>query len=1760
MKIYQKGGSSGSCDIKIDENIIYSLEKVLRNNKRIHYIFVGTVSEHVYSLLKKLENLQNIKGEDAKLLRETFPKNLNTWVKLANKKDIYKIKFIQNRIEIDDSINEIRKKIFVFLSDTENGDYLLPENQELWVEHIDKHPEIIGYYYENIRTKEKIDINPIVFKQSNKINLSNNEIKINTSENSMIIYDLMNILNIKNNTIYFADAKEWAKEWAKESTKEWAKESTKESTKGSISDIKIHWPYANLSYNTKDIKNIMLMTKESINKESYIFSLIKSLPKDPEIYGLCINTINIDTQLDKSNEGSQNIDLFQVFDYIREKKINRKTPYLKYYENLLTAPFSLISKEALDENIITKDQLKKWIGVSSEENRKMTGISVKRFFKNDSDKSLYSTILFDKSGKVSVSAGFSNSINAGFCDIQIVIDNCKKFVEDINNIKKIDKKIKITSPNMNFKNGIVTFADNTKLIYVNISIPLKLEKPLDFKKLTEFSLNFPSFLAEYPKDILDKDEIKSESSLKLKFKRISGFANMNEILRDIDILKQSDEKDSRILKVLENKYKKSIDELKKYLLEWKKKYSTSKSLKIDPAFRDGIKISITNTNIKINGITKIYQIPIVYNFFCMFLTVFLKYDEFLKDKNFKKYFSLKYLEEYNSHYEIDKNAKLDLDEYDADYEFDEELFINQNINKINASLIDKELDETVHDIEHQKYIGIAEDEDIDPNIRLTCDDPLPELDTCKDYCNDPSYFLRRLQRYDINLFKYRRDKKNKKQKSYSRVCQNVQQQPIVLPYDPSTNPKIDRESYTYSIKYSSDPQRFYRWYICPKIWCPYCEIPISESAIDPKTIKKRSTLLKAGGVGTCKTALCPFGDHQVIIKADMAEKGYTFPGFKDPAIHPKELCTPCCFILDQSNPKSSFYKSFKKCLGEDVGYENIKNGQIYILGKGIPIEKDRYGKLNLEVANILNTKLETGYLGTQSGYARKGIEQINNNSFLSAISDIFMCDYNGANNDMNIEKLTKILIEKLNTDIFKSLHAGNLVNIFKTEENYKSYLTNSKINIDHKYLWDYLQRDNILYDNGINIFIFENNTLLCPMGENINYFFDKTKKSIILIKYKEYYEPIYYLEGLGKTAKKTCIYQSNRPEINKLFDILYNGCQGKFDIEWLDVLKSNMKKYDIKIDNLSLSLGDDLQYVLNEILINIKNKRLNSSYIPSLQYVDSYNKVFGLKLNNNLYLPINPSKLNTNLKYKIILDINDIERLPLNETLKLNLELIKKTKINNTITHKILDLKEKKYIIALVNENNRFIPIRKSTDIKILKVSTLNYYSDLDRSLNDKIEMIDKRIEQINKKNFEDETYMRMRFELSKFLQLKENKHYLDEILDIINKEKTEIVAYRDTLYKILEKIFKNLISVESSDRDFYNYKTPNKRIPCYNRDIHKKNKKDNNQDYILSCEDDPHCVKKNNTCKLFVSKKNLLYIHKNLENYNYYLSMMVEELLRFVIKRNEILKDDIPVIINKELIEENPNKYIIIHTLNYNEINQIIDKIFLDTKGLHIDTRSLYEDTTTKYYSFNKSEYIKSDITHIEDYKLDDLSIYWSKLLGDSYKIKTDENTTIFSLLTQAFNIDEFKNFKNKKLLASEIKYKITNYLKNKNSKISEDEIINLYKECNPKYFKQTTTFQILLNEIQNDAYMGCEVDLEFIAKIYKINIVILDRRIKKNQPGYKLITYKSINTQNKNTYFLLIYKSLIFDTEVYNLVQYKNKTVFKIGELPLKFIKFIL
>jgi len=442
----------------------------------------------------------------------------------------------------------------------------------------------------------------------------------------------------------------------------------------------------------------------------------------------------------------------------------------------------------------------------------------------------------------------------------------------------------------------------------------------------------------------------------------------------------------------------------------------------------------------------------------------------------------------------------------------------------------------------------------------------------------------------------------------------------------------------------------------------------------------------------------------------------------------------------------------------------------------------------------------------------------------------------------------------------------------------------------------------------------------------------------------------------------------------------------------------------------------------------------------------------------------------------------------------------------------------------------------------------MNYYSDIDESLNNKIKKSDTRIEQINKKNFEDETYIRMKFELSKFLQIKDNIKYLKEINDIINSENKNIIQNRSKMLNILNSIYSKLVIQKKTNIDYYNYKTPNKRIPCFARLT-----KSHNKNIKLTCGDDPHCIQSNNSCKLFIDNTDLLEIHKDFSNYNYYIAKIVDELLRYKMKRDEILNDNIPIIINKEIIEENKNKYIIIHSINNNEINNIIDKLFLDTKGVYIDKRNLYEEITTKEIAFRKGDYIKSDISIIQDNVIEELSVYWLKIFGNKFKIKLSDNNTIFTLMASILNYINT----NTTIDITSVKNSLIKYIKDngKNEKKS-DEILDLYKKDGDKIFKYITSIQSLIDEILSDSYSGCETDLEIIAKIYNINIILLDKRIKKNQIGYKLFN----STQNKSNYYVLIYKSIIYDKNIYNLIQYKNKIKFKINELPEKLVNLVI
>ena len=165
---------------------------------------------------------------------------------------------------------------------------------------------------------------------------------------------------------------------------------------------------------------------------------------------------------------------------------------------------------------------------------------------------------------------------------------------------------------------------------------------------------------------------------------------------------------------------------------------------------------------------------------------------------------------------------------------------------------------------------------VNENLKPTCKKLDKKKDVCDDVCEDPKYFLRRLQKHD-NAFSKKEDGKQ-----YSQECQGTSRQPVVLNYNPEKKKSIKRDSFTETLEFSTDSKK--KYYICPKYWCPFCEIPVSESDIDKRTITK-----KIHEYYNCRTAKCPYCDKLIFVRESDNGEIYSYPKL----LSGRKV--PCCF-------------------------------------------------------------------------------------------------------------------------------------------------------------------------------------------------------------------------------------------------------------------------------------------------------------------------------------------------------------------------------------------------------------------------------------------------------------------------------------------------------------------------------------------------------------------------------------------------------------------------------------------------------------------------------------------------------------------------------------------------------------------------------------------------------------------------------------------------------------------------------------------------
>ena len=1698
------------------ENIIFNVYLNNRILKKL-YVFVGNLTN------KEITDLNNYKFSN---YNTKYKEYIPFWKETIKKK--IKVKFINNFIYYDDLIINIKQKIFNYIND--NNVYLLESNQELWVEL----KEVKGRFGCDLTNKTSYlslvynidDYNPSI---NNDIVINKNENKeqiIYKNKNKNILFDIVDIFNIKNFTIHMNNV-EFDKLYLK-------KEKIPLNDKIIYNYFYKYYPKADIINKNNSIQNKFTKLNKKFEFEEYIFNLISKNDKKI-LNNFYITNFKIRSNFCSEKNFNENdyikktnyLDLSKIFNLL---SVSEDVPFIKFKKNIeWVSPMIKLNKSIVDKNIIDKDKLENWIKKGNRglvikkriNNAKVNNkINKKNNNKNNKNNNNYVSINIYNTSSIEVSMSFTENDNIDLNDIDNILIEIKSLFDIINKTIITNENKYLTSPSLKKYNNIFVTGDKTKIIYMNYIIPINIDKEINMNNLYSISNTFSLHLVK---------SLNTNKQYKYKYKRKSNFHNMHDIFKKIDEYKDQGNTDSEIRKSIQDVYSLSLDEINQLFMLYSRLIEGSEDIK-----ESGIDILIPNnrSKIKISGCTNLIEINKIFELYNTIFNILLNYSKFYKDNEFKKYFN--------------KNLGNNMDLF-----FNTEEDINYNLNKLNnlnnlninidLSKFDNidTLEQYMND-DYENNNEVIDDSNIDPVLRLRCETTGKDIisETCNDLCEDIYFRNRRLQTYDTKLFRF-------KGSTYSKRCQKPVQ-PLLLRENPDENPNIKKNAYTYAIKYGSDPEH-QNYYICPRVYCPHCEIPINY-----EEVKDTITIGRRGKSQVCHTAKCPKCKKDVFVESgseyEKTDRGL-YPGFIKEK-NPDGLCLPCCKKKDIRNPKYSDYKIMKECLGENINNNNNNNVDSfkYILDSNkIPLQKNKIGAIPILLQKLLKNKYKHGHIEVGNKYfVRMGINLNQNQSFLEAVLKVYQDD---KNTTINLPQFKKLIVSKIinNEKLFRSLNNGNIYLIFhdKTSkktplENYIDYILSNDIIIEN-YLIDLLSRPNILFENGINIFVMTSSIIKCFSGCNYDNLYDLNRESIFLFNYNQYYEPVYLLKYNKRNDIKRIIkFNLTFSEPTIIYNLINKYCKEYNMIDWNQLLEDNGKAYNIKYNIFKVKEPTKNNFI-NQI--NVIN---NKDYQIKCQFLDDYNKIVGFILNNDLFYPIKP----TNIDLKYDLCNTNIKFLSYKDTIRHYNYLEKNTKLPCKIVGKIFD-SYKNLINILVLETGRYINI---LDTKVMNdsIPILNivYYSDADNYILNSIKVINKDLE-VNKYNYDNELYNRFQLELSKYII--NNKDEKKKLKNIVNSRSNK--EQLNEMVSLLNKITKTLISQKRIlNIDINNYKIDNIRTPCYL--YNNKYKKDNVKDMCLK---DHHCSYIDNVCKLYIPKDGY---YKN-DLLNYLIKKLSYDLIYNQIIYKSFIKDEIRTIINDELYFPKENE---IYIFGIDYIEQF---------------NSLYKEKDVKYKAetinyLNPKEYSKDKLlyTKTEDFdnklSLDEPTLYWKNILGNKFKIfkfNIDYKLSLFKSVSKIFQnetnqdiftINKFKNILVnylKSISLKDAKLIYNKFLDDGNFKTPKSYIYELYRQyCSSNIFKELTSFSSLIDYIESDSYNNCLIDAHFLGILLKVNVLILHYRKIPSNPDQ----YYFYNIDNSNE-VIILYSEVIKEETIYNPIQSNNKYIFKKEELPQSLVKII-
>ena len=779
-------------------------------------------------------------------------------------------------------------------------------------------------------------------------------------------------------------------------------------------------------------------------------------------------------------------------------------------------------------------------------------------------------------------------------------------------------------------------------------------------------------------------------------------------------------------------------------------------------------------------------------------------------------------------------------------------------------------------------------------------------------------FYKRLIERDPDLFL--KEPKKGMFNSYARICAaNLNKQPVIL--TDSEKEKIDKEhpgSYTHSFKYGSNPNKLYH-YICPRYWCLKTNTSLTEAEVKSGICGK---IIPSNAKTVPKDAFVyEFSSQSEHIDVN-GNYIQHYPGFAS------KTCVPCCYKKHWDS--SSQVERRNECMKKDNNVDNNKTAKkdanklnLYVISiETYPIrQKKRWGFLPMSVQLFLQTNNEKCISKDNPALIkpntpcllRYGVEQIQNQSFLGCIADLY-AHVQGIKTSISVFEMKKILTESITLDNYIQYHNGSLVAIFKpvsrtsyididtmkyektafykninkynepqvdlledtvaSYESFMRFLLDENATIDHTYLWDIVIDNNPkLIKGGVNLVIIEiiNNDItdkieiICPTNSYSKRQFDPRKETFVILKHDEFYEPIYLYEDIttGINIKRLFSERSTTLKNIKQMILTIQNTTNKY----CSPLPSMPKIYKYKQNHSLLELTNILKsyvYSVKFLIMNYQNKIIGVIIETPIEQVST--KYMNVK-KVNVFIPCFPSGL--------IKELNDIPiKFMDDDNIWIDYETTRDvlTNIHHQTNGQIYCLPKMKVfednlIVGILTETNQFIQIDPPAedvidDVLIPVRDTINY-NTVDKIItSSKVNPDIERIKTVKKIELESQFYSVFRSIVRNLINTFENREIKQKITLIFDNP---YLLYKQKIKKIeslIKKIVSHAVIFNDIDDDvLYSFEEILECSPA-------------------NCDKQQYCLKKKNgVCMLIVSKKNLV---SGEDNEPIYFGRIADELVRY--------------------------------------------------------------------------------------------------------------------------------------------------------------------------------------------------------------------------------------------------------------------------------------